>query len=60
MIDADHNGWETFCEQILYHLTVDKGPVRLVLTNYENTIKIEIDENVLYEYVVDSVTKIQI
>ena len=47
MIDADHVGWETFCEQILYHLTVDKGPVRLVLTNYEKTIKIEIDETVL-------------
>lgn len=46
MFDADHIGWETFCDHVLYHLTVDAGEVELVMTNNHDSIDIQLDSPV--------------
>ena len=42
MFDADHLGWEAFCEKVLFYLTEDAGEVGLIMTNNKNSIDIEL------------------
>ena len=42
MFDADHLGWEAFCEKVLFHLAEDAGEVGLIMTNNPDSITIEL------------------
>ena len=42
MFDADHLGWEAFCDTVLFYLVEDAGEVDLIMTNNKKSIDIEL------------------
>ena len=42
MFDADHLGWEAFCDKVLFYLAEDAGEVELTMTNNQHSIDIEL------------------